>query len=100
MVSKGGQIDSAWTGDFSLSIHDCRTYARRSTKRAQSKYRQIIAHEMRLDARLPADSVLDCATPIEVRGTGTKFNQRYYPESITRSLSAEEGYQMEVQAKN
>ncbi|CCD29939.1 conserved hypothetical protein [Candidatus Glomeribacter gigasporarum BEG34] len=69
-------------------------------KRAQSKYRQIIAHEMRLDARLPADSVLDCATPIEVRGTGTKFNQRYYPESITRSLSAEEGYQMEVQAKN
>jgi phage protein D len=69
-------------------------------QRAQSIYRQIIVHEMRLEISLPADNMLTCNKPIQVRGTDTKFDQIYYPESITRSLSEEEGYRMEIHAKN
>src|SRR5260364_344704 len=94
IVSKGGQIDSAWTGDFSLSIHDCRTYARRSTKTGAE---QVPADHRARDA---AGRAAAGGFGTGLRGADTKFNQRYYPESITRSLSAEEGYQMEVQAKN
>jgi phage protein D len=69
-------------------------------QRAQNIYRQIIAHEMRMEACLPADNRLDCTKTLQVCGTGTKFDQLYYPESVTRTLSMDEGYRMEIRAKN
>lgn len=72
----------------------------KALQRAQSIYRQIIAHEMRLTGYLPADNVLDCAKTLLVRGTGTAFDQVYYPESVMRSMSLNEGYRMNIRAKN
>lgn len=72
----------------------------KAQQRAQSLYKQIIAHEMRLTAYLPADNVLNCTQTIEMRGTCTNWDQVYYPESVKRSMSYNEGYRMEVSAKN
>lgn len=69
-------------------------------QRAQSIHQQITAHEMKLAADMPADTVLDITMPIELRGTGTAFDQTYYPESITRRMSLAEGFAMTVRAKN
>ncbi|WP_157128305.1 hypothetical protein [Cupriavidus sp. USMAA2-4] len=38
--------------------------------------------------------------PILVEGTNTKFDQIYYPVSITRQMSVTAGYAMRVEAKN
>lgn len=72
----------------------------KALQRAQSIYKQIIAHEMRLTAYLPADNVLNCTKTMMVRGTSTAFDQVYYPESIMRSMSLTEGYRMNIRAKN
>lgn len=69
-------------------------------KRAQALYSQIIRHEVRLTAYMPADQLLDTTKTILVRGTSTNFDQTYYPESIKRSMSMHEGYRMYVTAKN
>lgn len=67
---------------------------------AQSKYRELIAHEMKLTASMPADNLLDIAQPIMVVGTGTDYDQLYFPDSVVRTMSARNGYTMRVTAKN
>lgn len=69
-------------------------------QRAQSIYRTIVDHEMKLTAYMPADNLLQVGKTILVRGTGTDFDQVYYPESIVRTLSVDEGYRMDITAKN
>ncbi len=72
----------------------------KAIQRAKALYEQIIAHEMNLTAYLPGDSLLTCETPVQVRGTGSQFDQLYYPDNVSRTLSADEGYRMNVRAKS
>ena len=37
---------------------------------------------------------------LRLTGTGTKFDQDYYVDGITRSMSLDEGYVMDISAKN
>lgn len=67
---------------------------------AQQMHKDLTQHEMKLSASLPADNILGVANILKVTGTGTAFDQIYYPESITRTLSAQEGYMMQISAKN
>ncbi|QMV32418.1 hypothetical protein 8G_00024 [Ralstonia phage Hyacinthe] len=67
---------------------------------AQQLHREITQHEMKLRARLPADNILTQTAMLRLSGTGTKFDQDYFVDSITRSMSLDEGYVMEVSAKN
>ncbi len=69
-------------------------------QRAQQLYQHIVSHEMALSASLPADNLLSVAQTILVQGTQTDFDQVYYPETITRVLSVDEGYRMSITAKN
>jgi phage protein D len=71
-----------------------------ATQRAKSIYDQIVQHMVDLTAYLPGDSLLDCSKLLELRGTGTGWDQIYYPDSVKRSISIDEGYRMEVTAKN
>ena len=70
----------------------------RVNKLAQQIHREITQHEMKLRARLPADNVL--TQTAMVRLTGTKFDQDYFVDGITRAMSLDEGYVMDVSAKN
>jgi phage protein D len=68
---------------------------------ALSRYKLITSHAMKLTARLPGDGVLaPRGVIIKVSGTGTAYDQTYYPRSVTRTLSVEEGYSMTVEAQN
>jgi phage protein D len=67
---------------------------------ANSLLASISAHEVRLEASLPADNILSTHMLVTVRGTGTAFDQVYYPDSVVRSMSVGEGYRMELSAKN
>ncbi|GAB3249221.1 phage late control D family protein [Chitinimonas naiadis] len=67
---------------------------------AQKMHRDITQHEVKLTASLPGDDLLTPRQVIKVTGTGSQFDQVYFPESVTRRLSLDEGYRMEVRAKN
>ena len=68
--------------------------------RAQALYNELIRNEMRLNATIPADNVLDILHVMPVSGTGTAFDQTYYPQSINRRLSMDGGYTMTIMARN
>lgn len=69
-------------------------------QKALSILADLSQHEMRLTMTGPADNLLTTRTPIELRGTGTAWDQLYYPESIIRRMSMADGYSWTVQAKN
>jgi len=69
-------------------------------KAAKEMYDEIVAHEMKVTARLAGDNLLTIQTPIRVTGTGTAFDQTYFPREITRMMSLDEGYEMTVEAQN
>jgi phage protein D len=67
---------------------------------AQKRHKEITQHEMKLHASLPADNILTQTAMVRLTGTGTQFDQDYYVDGITRRMSLEEGYAMDVSAKN
>lgn len=77
-------------------------------EQAQLKATQLLnsylIHEFELSARLPGDNVLLKNSVIQMSGTGTAFDQLYYPDEIVRRISfgeeEEDGYFMSVNAKN
>lgn len=69
-------------------------------QKAHALLKEITAHEVKLTATLPADDILDGTTTIQVIGTGTNFDQLYYPDSIVRIMNMSAGYTMTVNAKN
>lgn len=67
---------------------------------AKKRYLEIIQHEMKLTLDGPADHSLDIQTAIKVQGTGTAFDQVYYPDAITWNMNMDSGYTMSLRAKN
>jgi phage protein D len=67
---------------------------------AQAKAREITRHERVLTASLPGDNALTTRAMVRLAGTNTDWDQLYYPETVTRRLSMQEGYRMELRAKN
>jgi len=68
--------------------------------KAQQKHNEISKHEVKLSATLPADNLLQVSNIIQVIGTGTAYDQTYLPESITKRMDVQGGYEMEIKAKN
>ena len=68
--------------------------------RAEKLYSQIVSHAMKFSAELPGDVLMTLSQPIQVKGTGTAFDQTYYARQITRSMSSDEGFAMNVEAQN
>ncbi|QAU22603.1 hypothetical protein EO087_00285 [Dyella sp. M7H15-1] len=71
-----------------------------AVKRAQAKYNELIRQEMRMSVVMPGYSALTIAHVIQVTGTGTVFDQNYFPESIVRRMGIDESYFMSVSARN
>lgn len=68
--------------------------------KAQQLALEISQHEMRVNATLVGDNLLTSKSMINVLGTGTILDQQYFPSQIIRRLSFDDGYTMEVEAKN
>lgn len=71
-------------------------------KFAEAKYAQIIQHEMKCEFSIPAAGAdaLTVSSVIQLTGTGTKWDQTYFPDSLRRALDFESGYTLTVSAKN
>lgn len=69
-------------------------------QRAVALYNQIISHAMKLRVQMPADEMTDPFSVIQVRGTGTTCDQTYYPRCVTRHMSVEDGFVMDIDAQN
>lgn len=70
--------------------------------RAQAKYAEIVQHEMLMSFEIPGagNDALDVTSLASLTGTGTAWDQVYYPESLKRSMSFDSGFKLEVSAKN
>lgn len=69
-------------------------------KYAEARLSGLSRHEMHLSASLPGDEILTTRNVIQLSGTGTEFDQVYFPDSIIRTYNRDMGYTMEVSAKN
>ena len=67
---------------------------------AESKAEEITRHERLLSASLPGDNALSTRATVRLVGTATDYDQIYYPDRVTRRLSVQEGYRMDLSAKN
>jgi phage protein D len=67
---------------------------------AMQKFKEITAHMVKLSADLPGDAQLDCTKIVQVRGTGTAWDQNYFPDSVKRSMSDGDGYRMALTGNN
>jgi hypothetical protein len=66
---------------------------------ATQKAEEITRSERVITAELAGDNTLTMRTPVQLVGTGTAYDQKYYLDSITRTVSFER-YRMKLRAKN
>lgn len=71
--------------------------ARQKAKQLLMNYTQ---HANRVYAVLPGENSLQKDSLIQLLGTDTALDQIYYPEEIIRKFSPENGYTMQVSARN
>jgi phage protein D len=67
---------------------------------AQMLLKQISANELKISATMPGNNLLLKSSIIQLTGTGSRFDQIYYTDTVTRTLNVEDGYLMEIEAKN
>lgn len=67
---------------------------------ANQRYADITRHLRTIEFEIPGDTVLTPRNLIVLNGTGTAFDQSYYPDRISCSLSQGGGFNMRVTAKN
>jgi hypothetical protein len=68
-------------------------------KLANQLYAEITRHERTINVKLPGDATLTPRVLVQVTGTGTGYDQTYYPNTITRSVDWS-GYLVRLRAKN
>lgn len=74
--------------------------SKEADRRANAILQYLSSHEMNLTADLPGDIVLTPQSVVLVKDTNTPFDQTYYPSSVQRRFSFEEGFRMTLIAKN
>ncbi len=74
--------------------------AEQAQQRANDLLAELTRHEMKLSFEGPAENGLGKAQMIKLSGTGTAFDQTYYPDTISRTFSVSDGYRWSVSAKN
>lgn len=74
--------------------------ADQAQKRADSILADLSRHAMRLSYEGPGRETLRISDIILLQGTGTDFDQPYYPERITRTISKDGGFRWSIDAKN
>jgi phage protein D len=68
--------------------------------RAKEKLKGIVRNEMCLSGELPGDNILTVRNLVNVSGTGTAYDQTYWPVSVSRRMDMGGGYKMSLEAKN
>ncbi|CAN7329816.1 hypothetical protein LJR084_001929 [Variovorax sp. LjRoot84] len=69
-------------------------------KKANQLLKDISEHEVNLNADIPGDPEVAQATVLRLEGTGTAFDQLYFPASVVHSYNDGTGYRTAIRAKN
>lgn len=69
-------------------------------QRANKILEDLSRHERVMSLQGPADNALQLTHVIKLAGTGTAFDQTYYPDSIVRSGGTDVGFRWSIIAKN
>lgn len=69
-------------------------------QRATSLLADISRQELRANIVQPGDIAPSKGQPIRIQGTGSVFDQVFYPFEITRTMDLESGFHMSILAKN
>ncbi len=89
------------TGDAQIYVFN---YPNLTLDQANQKARalalQLSQHELRIEATLPGDQLLDAHGIVQLTGTGTIYDTFYFIEHVIRRIGMTEGYTMELRAKN
>lgn len=67
---------------------------------AKAKAEEISKHERVITATLDGDNALDMRKPVQLVGTNTSWDQLYFIDTLTRHISMDAGYVMDLRAKN
>jgi phage protein D len=67
---------------------------------ANKRYSDITRHLRVIEFDVPGDAVLTPRSLIVLSGTGTSFDQSFYPDQISLKLSFDDGFTMSVTARN
>jgi phage protein D len=67
---------------------------------AHSKLAELTQHERVITGEMPGDPALTMLVPVRLSGTGTSWDQIYFPDTLHHSLNARDGYRLRVRAKN
>jgi len=70
------------------------------TRIAEAALLQLSRHEKKITLQLMGDTILTPRNIIKLTGVGNRFDQLYYPYTITRHMSFGESFLMDVSAKN
>jgi phage protein D len=71
-----------------------------ATKYVQEKLKQITVFQKKIEIRCPGINNLKKNNTITLEGSSAGFDQVYYPSKVTRRINLNEGYIMEIEAKN
>ncbi len=69
-------------------------------QRATALLTQLKQHERSLTFSAPGDLTLTPRSVVQLSGTGTAFDQTYYADAVTREMSFDGAFMMQVGAKN
>lgn len=67
---------------------------------ANNTLREMSRHERIIEASMPGDLILTPRMMVSLQGTGTKFDQVYYADQVTRHIHFQQGFTMTLRAKN
>lgn len=67
---------------------------------ANQKLAEISQHEMNFSAMIPGDPSVSPRNVVRLEGTGTPFDQIYYPASVLHEISLGGGYTTTLRGKN
>jgi phage protein D len=67
---------------------------------AQQKLREITRFQRLIEVEAVGDNALKKDSIIKLTGTGSDFDQFYYPSRVTRKWNLDDGYEMTIEAKN
>jgi len=71
-----------------------------ATAYAQQKMNEITRHERVITFEMPGELTLNPRSVIGLTGTGTSFDQSYFPDQIERTISFQAGFTQSVTARN
>ena len=67
---------------------------------ANARYAEYVRNELTISGTLPGDLILTPRSIVSLQGTGTIYDQVYYPATITRKVSPQSGFTMSISCKN